>query len=142
MSGLAALLAGRVAPGVLRWSSALDLEDVERSADLAGWRFAHVDGWLATTRHEVLDALGASLAFPDHYGRNLDALADCLSEVGQDGRATLVLWDGWSTLARDDRASFDAVLRVLGGRASDPRPPFAVLLRGDGPDLAEVPALD
>lgn len=142
MSGLAALLAGRADPGVLRWSSSLDAVDVEHSADLAGWRFAHVDGWLATTRREVLDALGASLGFPAHYGRNLDALADCLSEVGEDARATLVLWDGWSTLAREDPAAFDALLRVLGERASSSHSPFAVLLRGDGPDLAGVPLLD
>ena len=44
MSGLAAVLAGRQAPGVHRWESALDVADVQHAAEHAGWEIgrAHV----------------------------------------------------------------------------------------------------
>jgi Barstar (barnase inhibitor) len=31
--------------------------------------------------HDTLDALGKALAFPDWYGRNWDALEDCLGDL-------------------------------------------------------------
>ena len=41
-----------------------------------------------------MDAIHAQLAetfrFPDYYGRNLDALYDCLTEVQEDARIRLV----------------------------------------------------
>lgn len=138
MSGLAGLLAGHAAPGVWRWESALEVADVEQAVRTAGWDFAHVDGWTAaTTKADALDAFGEALSFPEHYGRNLDALHDCLRDVGD----VLLLWDGWSTLARSDARTFAVVLDILGERASAAGAPFAVLLRGDGPELPEVALL-
>jgi hypothetical protein len=55
----------------------------------------------------------------------------------------VLLWDGWSPLARHDEQAFGVALSVLGGRAhADRGCPFAVLLRGEGPaiDLPELPA--
>ena len=34
------------------------------------------------TPEKAHDALAQALSFPDYYGRNLDALHDCLTEVG------------------------------------------------------------
>ena len=139
MSGLAGLLAGHEPGGVWRWESVTDAEQVRRSVELAGWRFAHLDGWrTGPSRSEVLRALGEALDFPAYYGVNLDALADCLDDVA--GPA-LVLWDGWGVLARADERSFAAVCRVLSDHAAETDAPFAVLLRGDGP-ATDLPELD
>ena len=144
MSGLAALLAVRTPPGVYRWHAHFEVDDVRRSVERAGWRFAHYSGWLHQEKAEVLEGLGAALAFPDHYGRNLDALADCLRDVGvRECRGTLLLWDGWDPFARADRRAFDATLDVLRTRVETERGgSFAVLLRGDGPGTADLPTLD
>lgn len=159
MSGLAAVLAGQQQPGVHRWHAAFDVADVRYAVEHAGWRFAHVDGWTASTKPEVLADLGEALAFPAYYGQNLDALADCLADVAAD---TVLLWDGWGTLAREDERAFRGILAVLTERAqagradagqpgSDPTASdgagvagrFSVLLRGDGPDLPDaVTSLD
>ena len=37
-------------------------------------------------------ALASALSFPDYYGKNLDALYDCLEEIGQDTRLILRDW--------------------------------------------------
>lgn len=41
-----------------------------------------VDCGLMKDRTSVHDALQRSLPLPDYYGRNLDALYDCLQELG------------------------------------------------------------
>ena len=36
------------------------------------------------TKDELHDLLKESLDLPDYYGRNLDALHDCLTDIGED----------------------------------------------------------
>lgn len=133
MSGLAGLLAGHHEPGVHRWHAAHHVDDVRHTVEHAGWGFGAIDGWTRTTKAEVLAAIGEALAFPDHYGRNLDALEDCLRDLSG---PTVLLWDGWSTLARADERTFGVLLRIF-ARHRD----LTVLLRGDGPGI-DVPDLD
>ncbi len=140
MSGLAAVLARRKEPGIYRWHGAFGISEVQHTVEHAGWRFAYVDGWHGGTKGELLDAVGEALSFPEHYGRNFDALADCLLDVVDD---TILLWDGWGPLARNDAQAFSVALSVLGTRVNAERGgSFAVLLRGDGPEPAGVPSLD
>lgn len=143
MSGLAGILAGHTAPGVYEWDAAFPAADVEHSVEHAGWRFAYVDGWLAQGKQEFLGVIGQTLGFPDYYGHNWDALVDCLREVGHGPEAGVVLlWDGWSTLAADDPDAFATALSVLTERSQRADlGPFAVLLRGAGPDLPTITTL-
>jgi RNAse (barnase) inhibitor barstar len=133
MSGLAGLLAGRTAPGVYLWHTAFAPEEVRHTVEHADRRFGYVDGWTHQTKAELLEAIGEALDFPEHYGRNLDALADCLSEVDDD---VVLLWDGWGPIAREDPDLFEHVLRILRKRER-----LTVLLRGAGPEI-DVPSLD
>lgn len=137
MSGLAGLLAGRRDPGVYRWHAAFAAEDVRHTVEHAGWSFGYVDGWTHQDKAGLLSELAGSLGFPEWFGHNLDALVDALRDLPE---PTLVLWDGWGTLARSDPHAFGPALSILTDRSGD-RPPFAVLLRGEGPDL-QVPFLD
>jgi len=142
MSGLAALLAGRTKPGLYTWHGGFDVADVRHTVEHAGWTFGYLDGLHAQTKPEFLSRIGKALAFPDSYGENFDALADCLADVdGGDG--TVLLWDGWGALARDAPRAFSVALSVLGGRVNAERGgPFAVLLRGEGPHVPGVDSLD
>ena len=144
MSGLAALLAGHQEPGIYRWHGAFDALDVRTTVEHAGWHFGHLDGWTGGgTKAEFLVAVGEALHLPEWYGENFDALADCLHDVGTGADGVLLLWDGWSTLARTDEKAFSIALSVLGSRVhADRGVPFAVLLRGEGPLVPDVPTLD
>ena len=124
MSGLAGLLAGRTPPGAYRWRATYDVVDVQHAVEIADRPFAHVDGAAVETAAQLHAALAEALGFPQWYGANLDALADCLREVRDD---TVLLWDAWSGLARAEPRTFAVALDLLGGR-------LTVLLRGDGPD--------
>jgi RNAse (barnase) inhibitor barstar len=138
VSGLAAVLAGRQGSGVYLWHAAFDADEVRHAVEHAGWRFGYVDGWRRPDKVGVLTAVGETLGFPDYYrGRSLDAFWDCLTDVSE---PTVLLWDGWSTLARADEESFGKVRGILVERAALV-PPFTTLLRGDGPEL-DVASLD
>lgn len=43
-----------------------------------------LDGNKMTERQSAYDHIQSTLLFPDYFGRNLDALEDCLSELGKD----------------------------------------------------------
>lgn len=149
MTGLASLLAGRHAPGIYRWHAAFNVADVRHAVEHAGGRFAYLDGWQIETEEEFLVAIGEAFGFPDYYHHSFDALLDCLRDVGSypddpdaDGW-TVLLWDGWSPLARHDERAFSAALSVLSQRVDeDEAGHFSVLLRGEGPDLDDVPSID
>ena len=138
MSGLAAVLAGRHDAGVFRWHTAFDADEVRHTVVHAGWEFGYVDGWTGATEADFHAALAATLGFPDWYGGNLDALWDCLVTVVSE--PTVLLWDGWGPLAHAAPDRFPRLLRVLHDRSVE-RPPFTVLLRGEGPEI-DVPSLD
>ena len=144
MSGLAALLAGHNRPDVYRWHSAAHVPDVEHAVDKAGWSFVHLDGWIVEDKDAFLKAAVASFGLSDERGASFDALSDGLADVDpRDRGGVVLLWDGWSPLARHDEQAFHVALSVLGGRANADRGcPFAVLLRGEGPtvDVPELPA--
>ena len=138
MSGLAAVLAGRHDPGVHRWHNALHVPDVQHAVEHAGWTFGYVDGVALESEPEILGALGAALSLPEHSDGDVDALKDRLDDLNA---KTVLLWDGWGSLARAEPAAFENVCRVLSARA-DADPCLEVLLRGPGPDDTGITSLD
>ncbi|MFT3872166.1 MAG: barstar family protein [Nocardioides sp.] len=144
MSGLAALLAGRKDAGIYTWHGAFGAADVKHTVEHAGWHFAYVDGWHGDTKREFMEDIGEALHFPDHFGKNFDALADCLRGVScGEGHGTLLLWDGWGPFARHEEDSFDKIVKVLGERvAIADGGAFAVLMRGEGPEISGLQSLD
>jgi hypothetical protein len=141
MSGLAALLAGHNPPDLYQWHSAAQVADVQHAVEHAGWQFIHLDGWTVEESESLLKAAGVALGVGDELA-SFDQLSDALGDVDaphHDG--VVLLWDGWSPLARHDEQAFRVALSVFGGRTQAERGcPFAVLLRGDGPPL-DVPEL-
>lgn len=142
MSGLAALLAGHTKPDVYLWHNAAHVEDVHHAVEKADWRFVYVDGWTIEDKETFLKALTAALDLPDYDGSGFDSLRAHLDEVTAEGHhGTVLLWDGWSPLARADEPAFREALQTLGGRAgADNGDKCAVLMRGEGPEI-DVPEL-
>ena len=56
-------------------------------------------------------ALAGALHFPEYYGKNLDALYDCLMDIRQDTTLTLLNWDMLGSFS----AGFRAVLEEAEG---------------------------
>ncbi|MBV8996327.1 MAG: barstar family protein [Pseudonocardiales bacterium] len=67
-----------------------------------------------TSTAEALDVIGAALNFPAWYGRNLDALYDCLVDLSwlPPGEHVLI-WTGYQEFEAADPDGYRAVVSVL-----------------------------
>jgi Barstar (barnase inhibitor) len=107
----------------LFWRSAVLAEQI-------GWLRAHgyqvvaldASGW--TTEADLHQALAGALDFPDYYGRNLDALNDCLRDVeshryGWSRQATglVLVFTGYDRFAGHSPYAAQAVLDIVANRA-------------------------
>ena len=140
MSGLAALLAEHNPPSVYQWHSAAPVPDVQHAVEHAGWTFRYLDGWTVEDRATFLKAAGACLDLADC--ESAEELSSSLADIEIGGRGLVMLWDGWSPLARSDNGVFEEVIEALRQRAhSAGAAKLAVILRGEGPelDLPELP---
>jgi RNAse (barnase) inhibitor barstar len=65
-----------------------------------------------SSREELLDALGDALGFFDQYGRNLDALWDCLEDpdLRRVKGPAEIHWVDWRRYQQDDPEGFDKVI--------------------------------
>ena len=98
----------------------------------AGWRFAHLAGAEISGVAAFHEAISEALTFPTYYGRNLDALAECLDDC--DG-SQLLLWDDWGVFARLEPRVAAIALDLLGSSQ------VTTLLRGPGPAVPGVDTL-
>jgi RNAse (barnase) inhibitor barstar len=90
---------------------------------------AHVFGPV-TSKVEALDAIGSALKFPSWYGRNLDALYDCLIDLSwQPAGEHVLIWTGYGELEATDPDGYRAVVAVLDdAAAASSERPLSVLL--------------
>ena len=89
-----------------------------------------IDGQSMTSREAVHDRLAVCLDLPEHYGRNLDALYDCLTERALPARLEVrhtaeleaSLWTDAQALREtlEDAARSNPVLVVAWGGAPSP----------------------
>ena len=93
----------------------VSIAEVVREAQRAGDHVLVVPA--GTTKANSLDLFGEVLSFPDWFGRNLDALADCLHDFAEqplDGaRARHLVWDGVAPLRREHQDTFEDIAGVL-----------------------------
>ena len=56
-------------------------QELEHAARVGGLRWVAVDASAARTKAQMLGLLGRTLEFPSWFGRNWDALEDCLTDL-------------------------------------------------------------
>lgn len=85
-------------------------------AETAHARGAHVhlvDGH-PTDKMSTMEAIAAALSFPDYFGRNLDALYDCLTDLSWlPGGEHVLIWGGAERLKEADPRAYLAIRSVL-----------------------------
>ena len=113
----------------------------EHSSELvrSGWKFQEI--YLANdgSHEEFYDHVSMQLGFPDYFGRNLDALNDCLKDVvlPEGGRLALGLIR-FDLLAQKDASFAHAVLDILAGmerRCLMKNERILLLVQSSDPDL-------
>ena len=105
-----------VRPNIVQAIRAYRVEDLMKAADAAGQHFLYVNLGEAQTKQDVLDAIAQAFLFPAHFGKNLDALFDCMTDLvhksGQQPGFVVVL-EQLPDNARFDREAREQLLEVF-----------------------------
>jgi len=92
-----------------------------------------LDGSRIGDRAALHDALVQALPLPEWYGRNLDALMDCLTSLGEN---TCLRLTGAAALRERLGPYGGALLRVL-RRAAEENPRFSLVVEEEAPPAGE-----
>ena len=76
-----AMLLETVRPNIVQSIRAYRVDDLMRAAQRADQHFLYANLGEAQSKQEVLESIAASFLFPTHFGKNLDALFDCMTDM-------------------------------------------------------------
>lgn len=118
---------------------------LEATVQAESLAFRRIDATPIKTKSQFLGLLGRALSFPSWYGRNWDALEDCLTDLSWIAEAGLVIEiEGYSTYAQADPDGFAILLDIFKTSAeywrSEGRP-FWVIFTGAYSAKLELPLL-
>ena len=70
-----------IRPNLVQAIRAYRVDDLMSAADAAGQHFLYANLSSAQSKQDVLDGIAAAFTFPAHFGKNLDALFDCMTDL-------------------------------------------------------------
>lgn len=105
----AAQLAGLPA-GVVPVAGTVDVLALEAECDARGRPSVVLDTADVADKEGFMAAISEALALPGWFGRNWDALAECLGDVPS---STVLVWDGWTDMARADPRATEVAIEVF-----------------------------
>lgn len=97
--------------------SAYDLPELRRAAARADQAFLHADLRQCADKACVLDAIAEAFDLPEYFGRNLDALFDCITDLKPPARADrpgfVIVLEGLPDTGSYDAQARDGLLDVF-----------------------------
>jgi len=70
-----------VRPNIVQAIRAFRVDDLLSAAQDLGHHFLYANLSSAQTKQEVLEGIAQAFLFPPHFGKNLDALHDCMTDL-------------------------------------------------------------
>ena len=75
------MLLQTVRPNIVQAIRAYRVDDLMQAAEGAGQHFLYANLSAAQTKQDVLEGIATAFLFPAHFGKNLDALYDCMTDL-------------------------------------------------------------
>jgi len=75
------MLLQTVRPNIVQSIRAYRAEDLLEAAQDAGQHFLYANLTAAQSKQDVLEGIAEAFTFPAHFGKNLDALYDCMTDL-------------------------------------------------------------
>jgi RNAse (barnase) inhibitor barstar len=70
-----------VRPNIVQSIRAYSVAELMQAAAEAGQHFLYANTANAQSKQEVLEGIAEAFTFPAHFGKNLDALYDCMTDL-------------------------------------------------------------
>jgi len=70
-----------IRPNIVQAIRAYRVDDLMKAAEASGQHFLYANLSSTQSKQEVLEAIAQSFTFPAHFGKNLDALYDCMTDL-------------------------------------------------------------
>ena len=119
-----------IRPNIVQSIRAYRVDDLMKAAQDAGHHFLYANLSNAQSKQDVLEGIADAFTFPAHFGKNLDALYDCMTDLvhksGQQPGFVVVL-EQIPDNPRFDREAREQLLEVFRDAAEywgDRRIPF------------------
>lgn len=110
------LLLQTVRPNIVQAIRAFRVDELMQAAQDLGQHFLYANLAQAQSKQEVLETLATSFLFPIHFGKNLDALYDCMTDLVHKAGPQpgfVVVLDQLPDHARFDREAREQLLDVF-----------------------------
>ena len=110
------MLLQTVRPNIVQAIRAYRVEDLMQAAQDAGQHFLYADLSPAETKQDVLELIASNFLFPAHFGKNMEALYDCMTNlVNKSGTQPgfVVVLDQLPDHAKFDREAREQLLDVF-----------------------------
>ena len=105
-----------VRPNIVQAIRAFRVDELMSSAQELGYHFLYANLSKAQSKQDVLEAIAQAFLFPAHFGKNMDALYDCLTDmVNKSGaqQGFIVVLEQLPDNARFDREVREQLLDVF-----------------------------
>lgn len=106
----------QVRPNIVQSIRAHRVEDLQAAAEQLGHHFLYANLAQAQSKQDVLDLIAAQYTFPAHFGKNFDALYDCLTDtVHKSGQQTgfIVVLEHIPAHAKFDKEAREQLLDIF-----------------------------
>ncbi|MDQ2927924.1 MAG: barstar family protein [Pseudomonadota bacterium] len=110
------MLLQTVRPNIVQSIRAYRVDDLMQAAQNADQHFLYANLTAAQSKQEVLEGIAEAFLFPTHFGKNLDALYDCMTDLVQKAGAQpgfVVVLEQLPDNARFDREAREQLLDVF-----------------------------
>lgn len=110
------MLLQTVRPNIVQAIRAFRVDDLMSAAQDLGHHFLYANLAKAQTKQEVLEQIAEHFLFPAHFGKNLDALYDCMTDLVHKSGAQagfVVVLEQLPDNARFDREAREQLLDVF-----------------------------
>ena len=143
MPSLLKLLIDNKRAGV--YQTAIDADEIVAGAKTVGLDVFKVNLGGAHGKTGLLDRFAKALRFPTHFGKNWDALNDCLTDLDWlSGQGLVLIVTGAKDFAEAHEDAFQTVIDVLDGAAAywrERKKPFWVLIQSQADLTVEIPKI-
>ena len=127
------------------YQTAIDAAEIVAAAKTAGLNVFKLDLGGARGKSGLLDRFAKALRFPAHFGKNWDALNDCLTDLDWlSGKGLVLIVTNANNFAEKHEEPFHTAIDTLNGAAEywrGQKKPFWVLIQSHADLALELPKI-